>query len=61
MILNLKMVFLRKEILNKSKSLKGILEPFSTKGNYDLLKRAGFKDIMTIFRWNNFEGIIAIK
>jgi tRNA (cmo5U34)-methyltransferase len=53
--------FSEEEILNKSKSLKGILEPFSTKGNYDLLKRAGFKDIMTIFRWNNFEGIIAIK
>ena len=37
------------EIISKSRSLKGILEPFSTKGNIDLLKRAGFKDIITIF------------
>ena len=53
--------FSEEEIINKTKSLKGVLEPFSTKGNYDLLKRAGFKDVMTIFKWNNFEGILAIK
>ena len=49
------------EILNKSKSLKGILEPFSTKGNLELLKRAGFKDITTIFKYAFFEGFLAIK
>ena len=53
--------FTAEEIINKSKSLKGILEPFSSKGNYALLKRSGFKDIMTFFRWNNFEGLLAIK
>ena len=36
------------EILSKSRSLKSVLEPFSTQGNLDLLKRAGFKDIITI-------------
>ena len=36
------------EIIAKSQSLKGVLEPFSTHGNMDLLKRAGFVDIMTI-------------
>ena len=49
------------EILNKTASLKGILEPFSREGNLGLLKRAGFKDIETIFRYNCFEGYLAIK
>ena len=49
------------EIIAKTKSLKGILEPFSTQGNLDLLKRAGFVDIMTVFKHICFEGIIAIK
>ena len=37
--------FSNEEINSKTKSLKGVLDPFSTKGNLDLLKRAGFKDI----------------
>ena len=49
------------EIMNKSRSLKGILEPFSTQGNIDLLKRAGFSDITTIFKYACFEGFLAIK
>ena len=49
------------EIIAKTKSLKGILEPFSTQGNLDLLKRAGFVDIMIVFKHICFEGIIAIK
>jgi tRNA (cmo5U34)-methyltransferase len=49
------------EIINKATSLKGILEPFSSKGNLDLLKRAGFIDIEIIFRFNCFEGYLAIK
>ncbi len=49
------------EILAKTKSLKGILEPFSTKGNIDLLKRAGFEDFITIQKYMNFEGFLAIK
>jgi tRNA (cmo5U34)-methyltransferase len=53
--------FTSNEILNKSKSLKGVLEPFSTNANIDMLKRAGFKDFISIFKYNNFEGILAIK
>ncbi len=49
------------EIVNKARSLKGILEPFSTQGNIDLLKRAGFLDIMTVFKYVCFEGFLAIK
>ncbi len=49
------------EIITKSRSLKGILEPFSTQGNIDLLKRAGFVDILTVFKYVCFEGFLAIK
>ena len=49
------------EIVAKTKSLKGVLEPFSTQGNIDLLKRAGFVDIMTVFKYMCFEGFLAIK
>ena len=50
-----------KEIINKSRSLKGVLEPFSDRGNTDLLKRAGFKDIITVFQWLCFKGYLCIK
>ncbi len=53
--------FSAEEILSKSRSLKGILEPFSTEGNLGLLKRAGFVDIMTIQKYICFEGFLAIK
>ena len=49
------------EIISKSRSLKGVLEPFSTQGNLDLLKRAGFVDIMTVMKHLCFEGFLAIK
>jgi tRNA (cmo5U34)-methyltransferase len=49
------------EVLGKQRSLKGVLEPFSTQGNIDLLKRAGFVDIMTIMKSICFEGFLAIK
>jgi len=49
------------EILGKASSLKGVLEPFSTKGNLDLLHRAGFVDVMTIYKHVCFEGFLAIK
>jgi len=49
------------EVINKSKSLKGVLEPFSTQGNIDLANRAGFIDIMSIFKFVCFEGFLAIK
>tara|TARA_B100000787_G_C16131323_1_gene267506 strand:+ start:31 stop:756 length:726 start_codon:yes stop_codon:yes gene_type:complete len=48
-------------IISKMMSLKGILEPFSTQGNIDLLKRAGFKDIVSIQKYLSFEGFLAIK
>ena len=49
------------EILNKTSSLKGVLEPFSTEGNLGLLRRAGFSDITTVMKYVCFEGFLAIK
>ena len=49
------------EIVAKRRSLKGVLEPFSTQGNLDLLKRSGFSDIMSIMKYICFEGFVAIK
>jgi tRNA (cmo5U34)-methyltransferase len=49
------------EIISKSRSLKGVLDPFSTSANFELLERAGFKDAMTIMKYVSFEGILAIK
>ena len=49
------------DIITKSRSLKGVLEPFSTQGNVDLLKRSGFVDINTVQKYLCFEGFLAIK
>ena len=49
------------EILSKSRSLKGVLEPFSSRANIEMFKRAGFKDILTIFKYTCFEGFLCIK
>ena len=49
------------EIIAKYRSLKGVLEPFSSQGNIDILLRAGFTDIMTIYKYTCFEGFLAIK
>lgn len=53
--------FSNEEINSKTKSLKGVLDPFSTKGNLELLKRAGFKDISTVAKFVCFEVFLAIK
>ena len=49
------------EIINKSRSLKGVLEPFTANANEDFLRRAGFKDFETIFKSFCFQGWLAIK
>lgn len=49
------------EIIGKSRSLKGVLEPFSTEGNRGLLERAGFVDVVPVFKYLCFEGVLAIK
>ena len=53
--------FNEKEIVQKTRSLKGVLEPFSTQGNHDMMERAGFVDRMSVFKHICFEGFLAIK
>ena len=57
----LNMGYSHEEILNKTRSLKGVMEPFSSKGNIDMLKRAGFVDITTVVSDICFKGFLAIK
>ncbi len=49
------------EIMSKSRSLKGVLEPFTANANEEFLRRAGFKDFETIFKSFCFQGWLAIK
>ncbi len=57
----LRQEFSPSEIVAKARSLKGVLEPFSTQGNIDMLKRAGFVDVMSVMKYVCFEGFLAIK
>ncbi len=57
----LDMGYTPEEIINKTRSLKGVMEPFSTKGNIDMLERAGFLDITTVVTDICFKGFLAIK
>jgi tRNA (cmo5U34)-methyltransferase len=53
--------FQPEEIVHKSRSLKGVLEPFSSQANMDLMKRAGFQDVSSIMQHLCFQGFLAIK
>jgi len=53
--------FTADEMYSKTESLKGVMEPFSTKGNIEMLQRAGFIDINSIMKFVCFEGFLAIK
>lgn len=53
--------FTDEEIIGKWRSLKGVMEPFSVDGNIEMLRRAGFEDIETVWKWGPFQGFLAIK
>ena len=53
--------FSKEQIYNKATSIRGVLEPFTSKANVDYMKRAGFKDITSIVKYCSFEGFLAIK
>ena len=61
MNLKLTITLLLKKLFKKTRSLKGVMEPFSDKGNMGILKRAGFVDIIPIFQWLCFKGYMCIK
>ena len=53
--------FSKEQIYNKATSIRGVLEPFTSKANIDYMKRAGFEDITPILKYCSFEGFLAIK
>lgn len=54
-------LFSSDEILDKNKSLRGVMKPISTEENMKILKESGFNKIDIFMKFNNFVGIIAIK
>jgi tRNA (cmo5U34)-methyltransferase len=53
--------FTPEQIINKSRSLKGVMRPASTSSNLQSLAQAGFAITETFIKYLNFEGILAIK
>ena len=57
----LKSGFTLSEVNYKIESLKGILDPFTYKGNFNMLKRAGFDEIQVLGKYLNFQIILGVK
>ena len=49
------------EVLNKSISLKSILEPFSAETNVNMFRKAGFEEVTSVMKWLCFEGWLCVK
>jgi tRNA (cmo5U34)-methyltransferase len=49
------------EVLGKTRSLRGILEPFTSAENAGLLRAAGFGEPHVLYRHLAFEGMLAVK
>lgn len=53
--------YTEEQIVNKRKSLEGVLVPITSEWNIELLKNAGFKNVDCFWRYLNFCGWVAIK
>jgi tRNA (cmo5U34)-methyltransferase len=49
------------EIAQKREALENVLIPYRIAENTELLKRNGFAEVDTFFKWYNFAGILAVK
>ena len=49
------------EIAVKREALENVLIPYRIEENTELLKRNGFKEVDTFFKWYNFAGQIGVK
>ena len=49
------------EIAKKREALENVLIPYRSEENAELLKRNGFAEVDTFFRWYNFAGMVAVK
>lgn len=59
--LKLKNGLSEKHVFDKAKAIRGIMKPYTVDENIHMIKEAGFKDVDTFFKWNNFAGFIAVK
>lgn len=59
--LKLKNGLTEKEVMAKTRAIRGVMKPYTVNENIHMLKEAGFKDIDMFFKWNNFSGFVAIK
>ncbi|MDQ3914271.1 MAG: methyltransferase domain-containing protein [Actinomycetota bacterium] len=53
--------FSAEEVLGKTRSLRGVLQPSTSAENMALLRRAGFSEPHVIYRQLAFEGLVAVK
>lgn len=51
--------FSDEEIAAKARSIRGVLQSQTPRENEEMLRRAGFRDTMQVFRWVLFDGLIA--
>lgn len=49
------------QILQKARSIRGVLRPITLTEHISMLKMIGFSSIDVFFKWYNFAGILAIK
>jgi len=48
-------------ILEKARSLRGVLKPMTLRENVTMLRNAGFTTVDVFFKWMNWAGFLAIK
>lgn len=53
--------YTREQIMNKRKSLEGVLVPITAKWNESMLHDAGFREVDCFWRCLNFAGWLAVK
>ena len=49
------------QILQKARSIRGVLRPLTLTENMKLLRMVGFNSTDVFFKWYNFAGVLAIK
>lgn len=49
------------QVLEKSQSLRGVLNPRTLDENLNLLRQSGFSHVEPFFKWCNWTGFLAIK
>ncbi len=53
--------YTEEEKAQKTRSLRGVMRPFTEAQNIQMLKLGGFSEVSRVFKWLCFEGYLAIK